>query len=355
MLVEERIILFDRIINGKTIMSFDGFLYCIHDPQPQDRIKTHEFYEVAYQHLLDLGVSTQEELLAILIEKGIWSKDKDEQIKQYKEEIKNIGKELPRYEFQSNTKATLLSKLDILKKEIDKLNSVRNNLLTKSAEYLANLERYRRFLFFLTYDKHTKRVWQNWDSFNKADDSLLNKLMMRSFFDPHITEKNLRDLARNDPWRPLWLVASKTGNLFPYPITQCTEYQRALLSWSLIYDNVYESMECPTTEIINNDALLDEWLEQQSEKRDADKNKRQADSRFSHVKGQEIGIMVDTPQDAKKVFAMNDPLTQSVLKSREQLIKTKGRVVDADFGDVKVQLMMKKNELAMQSVKQRTK
>jgi len=167
-------------------------------------------------------------------------------------------------------------------------------------------------------------------------------------------EEKIRLLAHNEPWRSIWVASKKSGNLLSRPMTEMTDYQRILISWSLIYDSVYESSDCPSDETINNDDLLDSWLMKQSEKRKKELSK--GDSSFTTSEkilgAGEISIMVDSEEDAKRVYEMNDVTSQQLVKKRQDLIKDKGSVIEGHMPDTKIDLQLRKNRIESAKIRQ---
>jgi hypothetical protein len=68
-------------------------------------------------------------------------------------------------------------------------------------------------------------------------------------------------------WRARWKASTKTGSpLFEGPVMDWTINQVALVFWSNFYDSIYEHPERPVQKVIDNDDLLDKWVEDQSKK-----------------------------------------------------------------------------------------
>ena len=63
----------------------------------------------------------------------------------------------------------------------------------------------------------------------------------------------------------------KQASLFNRPSVELTKDQLSLSSYSTLYDNVYESHECPNEKIIDDDDCLDGWLIQQRRKSEKDR------------------------------------------------------------------------------------
>ncbi len=79
--------------------------------------------------------------------------------------------------------------------------------------------------------------------------------------------KRIRRLARSNAWRFQWQAGKGLGGLFGRPIIELDPEQQAIVYWSQVYDNVYESMDRPEDSVIENDDELDAWFEAQARKR----------------------------------------------------------------------------------------
>lgn len=344
-----RDILFNRIITGLTIIKEKDHEYLVRDPYPFDILIAQNYYQTIYNKLLLDGVPSELELMAMLIEKKLWSQDDENKIKDLQGNLKKLKKQLPGLEFKSNEKRQVELYIDHTKAEIIKLQNIKTTLLQSSAEYLARLDMYKKHIFRLTFNMDEKRIWENWEAFMKDDDRLINRLINKAFFNPDIDAACIRDLARNEPWRSIWVGANKVGNLFPKSMSQLTTYQRLLVSWSIIYDSAYESPDCPAQVIINDDDLFDDWLEQQADKR---RGESMDDSFLSEKarNAQEVGIMVDTEEDARRVYRLNNPMSISKISSREKVIKEKGSVYEAALPDRQMELKLMINKQASDKI-----
>ena len=222
-----------------------------------------------------------------------------------------------------------------------------------SKDHILLMLRYRYYVFLLTTTTENKRVWNTLEEFDRAADRLVKKLITSAFLDETLNEKNIRYLARNEPWRSVWAASLKTGNLFDRPLFEMTDYQRVLVSWSIIYDNAYESMEPPTDEIADNDDLFDTWLREQSEKRKQKQEKQSFDRGMnpSVSKHKEIGIIAESAEDAQRVYNLNDQQTKQKIANRQKAIQEKGILKESELPDVKKDLRMRTIPMAADKLK----
>lgn len=340
----ERYDIVDRIICGFTVNTYGNEIYIVKDAGPRERLLSEPYYKKVYDKLSRSGIPTDDEMLASLIDLGIWSDKMTQDIIDKEKIIDDLRKDLPKLEFKSTTKATVVARIEILEEEIKELKSIKGLAQINSIDHLASMERYKYLLYLCTFkDDGETRLWTDINSFENADNGLITKLFTNTYANGKIDEAIIRELARSDPWRNMWVASVKTGNLLRVPMSEATDLQRALITWSLIYDNAYESMDCPSDDVINNDTLFDAWLEAQSNKRKTERNKQSAPG----GKAQEIGIPVDSLEDAKKVYDLNSPAAKGILSERNRTIDKHGTVNVGNLPDQKRNIQMRMTEMAM--------
>jgi hypothetical protein len=211
---------------------------------------------------------------------------------------------------------------------------------------MARYELYKYYVFLSTKGLNDQKIWNTWGEFQQTDTALVNYLVNEAYASNNINETVIRKLARSEPWRSAWLAGVKTGNLFNRPTTEMTDYQRALVGWSLIYDNAFENPDCPSTEVVDNDILFDKWLESQAAKRE--KESINADNFIRNEKirnAGEVFLMADSQEDAEKVYKLNNPIAMSSVKTREGKLKKEGKLKETDLPDVRTRLQMEANNL----------
>ena len=335
--LEERYKLFNRIVTGIQIIEDRGIYYVYHDPSLLVLSESEIHYNKIYTKLIKDGVLTEDELLSIAEEKGVWNPVFEDQIKQAKERILSLKKELGGLRFKSLSKATHEKQIQTEDNLIHRLHKLKFGIVQNSAESIAKYEKYKWILFRCLTDESGNKIWDSWNKFQITDEKFINRILEKSIFKNDIQEKEIRELARTEPWRSSWVAACKIGDLFGKPLISLSDYQKALVNWSIIYDNVYESMDCPSSDVIENDLLLDNWLLEQGNKQ---KNKKSNTAMSNH---DEIGIVVETPEDAEQVYKLNDFAGMSVLKSRQNTLEKKGTVSLLEMPDIKEKLKMQMN------------
>ena len=117
-----------------------------------------------------------------------------------------------------------------------------------------------------------------------------------------------------------------------------------------MYDNAYQSPECPSEEIIKDDDMFDGWMIDQKRIREKEQKQKEADTmnKFSE-QAQEVFIFAPTREDANKVYDLNDPTSRIKIKQRQAVIDQKGTVDAQELPDTKMELQQQ----AMQEFKEK--
>ena len=222
-------------------------------------------YDDALSEARSNGVMTKFDLYNKYKAKGIWTPLDDEKIEKLEEQIKKLN------EIANHAKGREKKRFDIqIKKMTADYNNVANkrfDLFSQSAETYANEMQSLGLVFCSTHNDQGERIWNNWDDFLNNSDSLLILNVLSSIKNiDTFTLKEIREIARSTSWRFRWNGAKGVGDLFGKSVCEFDAEQQSLLYWSQVYDSVYESMERPPEDIIDDDAALDKWFEDQHRK-----------------------------------------------------------------------------------------
>lgn len=328
----EREFLVFRIRSGIYKIRLPGFTVKILTPTIEDELEACEVYEKSYYEALNDDIMTEEQCFEWMIEDELWSYEEDLEVKKHKEEIENLKVNV--YKKFNNTKLREGARVYLRAAEagLKILQGKKNTYHGNTCEGIAQLD---KSLFLLERCSYVGGELLDLDSVDS--NSLLNKL-----YSQILNETESRELARNDPWRSTWaLRETGTYNLFSNKDRELSIDQKNLLVWSRMYDNIQESMDCPSDKVIEDDDALDGWFIEQKRKQDRDKIVEQVESSIANDKiknSHEIIIFADNDTDAKNVDELNSTNAKMIKKQRSSLLKQKGSAVDLDFADQKMKL-----------------
>jgi hypothetical protein len=150
-------------------------------------------------------------------------------------------------------------------------------------------------------------------------------------------EEILRQVARSSEGRLIWNIAKKAGHLFDGPVSGWSKVQKELGYWFTFYDYVYESLDKPPNEVVENDTLLDEWIEEENKKYEAKQNKEYDGKRPLPETGDVI-LIGAAAKDANILMNYEDKLRKIKRESAG-----KSDISDAKIGRDKNMLIKKHN------------
>jgi hypothetical protein len=321
---------------------YDSFPVVFKDPNLSIRTQADYKYKVSYENALKEGAINLEESYNILRKDGTWSDKLENELITLRKDVKNIKSKLSSLRFHKLQQKQAQDAIQRGYERIDKLENLKNQLWTSTAEALAEAAK-RRFVISQITEIDNKSLLIN--------PSFCDALAVLYYRNHAIPQNELRELSRTDPWRLYWTVSKETGtSLFPHSIVETTELQYALLSWSRIYDFAYESSNRPTDDIIADDDKFDSWYDAECDRIKQELSKNNFNNSFgvniNGIGGQEVFIPADA-EGAKEVYALNDPQSRARIAEREKAIQEKGSISEANLPDVKRDLIMAANKAAV--------
>jgi hypothetical protein len=290
---------------------------------------------------------TQEEAIQLLIEQGEWSEEMDSQLTDLEESLQKVKKELVINQYHSTKKAFLEDVLINMTKDIDALNKKKYQLWDKTVEY-SKLIFARRWLIKKLAQVHEPEYHKFLENFSFVD------TLTVYYYDRGLPEtKDIRLIARSEPWRLIWNVSKDTkGQLFRNDLYNLTDLQYQLVLWSKIYDFAYNHTESPSEDIIDNDDQFDAWYKEAVEEM---KSKQQnSNNSNSHNKRQhQHKFVLADKEGARKVWDMNSPAVRAEMAQRQKMINEKGAVKETEFPDAQLEIAIMKNNKWIEAQKKR--
>jgi len=158
-------------------------------------------------------------------------------------------------------------KLKDLQKEKEKLIRKKNLAKQLSADFKASEDKYYFLMSKCVLNINKEPVWSSIEELWNEDDLGYIETLLYHEFIPFLVgheTKVLRYIARSGQWSNRFYSAVKAGvGLFSQNPEDFSTDQLALLSWSIFYYNINEMADeyKPEDHIIENDEMLDEYLE----------------------------------------------------------------------------------------------
>ena len=234
--------------------------------------------------------------------------------------------------------------VDKLRKELGMVRSKLNELYNTKHRYdhmtsegVALIAQTQFILAETVYDAKHNKVFVDVNH-DELDYLFLDRLM-GEYNSLQLTHKELREVARTDPWRSYWGVDK--SNVFGKRPAELMPEQLALCGYSRLYDNVFESGECPADTVVEDDDLLDGWLIKSRRERERNVKTKEVEKIVEgrHQHDKEIFLPAKNRKQADDIDKLNTEIVQQQKKQRQQIIQKHGRVSELAFPDVQIDLL----------------
>tara|TARA_Y100000004_G_scaffold190077_1_gene246651 strand:- start:176 stop:1201 length:1026 start_codon:yes stop_codon:yes gene_type:complete len=308
----------------------------IHSPTVEQNLRSINIYKDAFQEAYDDEVMTEEEMLDWMIEHDLWSSEKEERIKGLEKDIERLKVEIYKAKNDENLVKQIRLYLRAGEKQLVNENKIKNQYYQNTCEGLANTEKFSWII------ENTTFKGDELYDFSGMELQQVIGLWQLSI----LKDSCCRELARNEPWRTLWSVREHTKLYLNKDDQELTHNQKNLLIWSKMYDNIQESIDCPSKEVIDDDDMLDGWFIIQAEKREKERATSDFESNTNDRISQsdEVFVVSGTEKDRRRTEGMNSAHAKTIKKQRAAVIREKGTAQQHDFADEKLRIQNQQAE-----------
>jgi hypothetical protein len=329
----EREFLVSRIRTGKIFITIDNIDLIIHPLTMDQAYLACEVYNNAYQQAYVDGMMDEHEITEWMESNGLWSKADDNISEKFKKDLEKLKVEIYNARNNSDLREKIRLYIRAGEKQFAHHLSRKNLYYQNTIEGFATTEKVGWIIKNTTYHKDKPY------DFSQIDLTYVVDEWQSSF----LSDNQSRELARNEPWKSLWVIKNNANiKLFNNPEdSELTYNQKNLIIWSQMYDNIQESPDCPTKEVIDDDDVLDGWFIIQAKKREQEKFEQELNNNTKNDKiknASEVFMVAKNEKDAMKINESNSIHSQSIKKQREAMIKRRGAVAQHDFPDERLNI-----------------
>jgi hypothetical protein len=342
----EREFFISLIRTGKVYIDYADLELIIMPPTLEQNIRACQVYEKMYEQCYVDGLMNEEETLLWMIEQGIWDYDDDEKIKGLEKDLERLKIEI--YEARNNEQLKERIRLYIRagEKQLAQQLSKKTQFFSNTCEGISTAEKTSYLIKNTTYLN---------DRLYDFDEGSLH-VVVSEWHDSFLTEKQCRELARTEPWKSLWVISEKSGiELFQNAKTHDLTYnQKNIVIWAQMYDNIQESLDCPASDVINDDDMLDGWFIIQGKKREKEKAEQEFENSVKSGKiknASEVFVVANSKKDKDRVESMNNVHGSNIKRQRDALIKQRGSVEQQQFLDEKLRIQSEATNMYKGTVK----
>lgn len=261
------------------------------------------------------NVLDDDDVFILLVDLNKWDSEKEEKLKDLPREIDNKKVEIFNAFYSVAHRKNLELAITYSKNLFSKLNMERNQYFNYTEEGIAVNAMWVEMI---------KRMYRGTDTIGA----------LHFYQSNMVDEDTIRDIAISGVWQT-YFGASK--NVFGKPSIKMTDFQRRLLTWSQIYNNVKSHPDCPNDPLIRHHDAFDGWMIDQQRK---ESTKKKIDKTFTGRKIREdaktVFIMGKTKEEIDEIYSMNESNSMLKIRSMEKQIIEEKRVKDINFKHRKI-------------------
>tara|TARA_R110000824_G_scaffold219415_2_gene406309 strand:- start:965 stop:1990 length:1026 start_codon:yes stop_codon:yes gene_type:complete len=312
----------------------------LYAPTKEQNYEVQFVFSEAYNEALAGGSMVEEELLEMLEEQGLWNEDTKERLEELEKEEEKYKKEIFEFFFEIGSREASRRELKKVKEEILQLNYDRHSYDFLTCDGIATFAQSMWLIENTT--KLADGTLYDWEEI--SPDKLLVEFRKEA-----IGESVYRELARTTPWRNFWNCSKSCNSIFGVPAIDLSTEQSSLISFSLLYDNVYQSTECPPDAIVEDNDAIDGWILIQKEKQaKTQKEKLLEKLHTQHEGAKDIFVAAKDPEDAQRINALNSEYAHNIKGGRiKQMNEIEGDFDHYKFNDIQKDLQDQVMETGM--------
>jgi hypothetical protein len=351
----ERELYVSRIVAARMHLTVDDTSLIFAHPSREQRAYANEVYREALKEAEMTGVIFHSELEALMYQHNLWTEHDQAQLELLSTTLDDMKAELYDSWNQSNKRLAIRHALKKGYVERDRLENKKHALDYLTCEGIAISAKHRFLMGCSLLNGDGSPYWPHHSRWNYAD-SLVDKATEIVNRD-RLNESQFRELAQNEPWRSYWGAKGVVGRgVLDMASVDLTDDQRALVLWSTIFDSIRESPNCPPDSIFADDDMLDGWMIIQRRRREAEMDKQAIGDKQGNSKAMnsdEVFIMAETIEDAKKIEKLNDSVGSMLKQQRMNFLKEKGEVYEIQMPDTWQRFQTAANNQALAKAKGR--
>ena len=293
----EREYFVSRIRSGYQRVKVNNITIKVLSPTIDTEYEANDIFMEAFDEIRSDGVMTQDEMLEWMISRELWSEEKDEKIRALEQDIEKLKVNVYKYRNDPKMRESARAYLRAAQKGLAKFQNEKDSFFQNTAEGLAMQEKIM-FLFRDSCYVGSQKL--------QIDDDM----QLMSFYNEYnaslLSETQLRELARTDPWKLHWYTKDHTKLFHNEESRSLTNDQKGILIWSNMYDNIQESMDCPNEDVINDDDQLDGWFIVQRRKQAHEKAQAELEDMNSKLgDADEVFFMANNARRAEEINSLN--------------------------------------------------
>ena len=323
--------LINRLLSGIVIFKLKGRYIQVKPAKVEDKAFADFYAQEVYEDSILEGILTEKDIDKLLLDRGWWSKEEEEQLKTLGDNLDQMKLDYYTNFFKIDTRNYIKKSIDRQTENINELYNKKNIFIDKTCEYIREFAK-------KSYLMSKCAFFENGDL---VQDEIKSHLLINTFLLNALDDQKIRQISKNPTWRIVW-NSREHCPIFQRNGCELTDEQLSLMGWARYYDSVYESMEKPANEIIDDDIAIDGWFIKQDRKRKEEEKKAEGEKMLpdNMQNAGEILIPVKSKREQENVLALNDTYGKSVLKSKKKQFAKGGTFNENELNHVKQEIHM---------------
>jgi len=278
----------------------------------------------------------EDNMIDIMINLGLWTKDTDKTIKQLEKRIENSKVELFENFMRPDNQKKIRKSLESAKDQLNRISSKKSEFSANTLEgYASSIK--NEYMICQNLYKNSKRLFNDNDS-DSHSYSQFNEIVFE-INKYSISINDFKKIARHYIWKSYW-NAHKNNPIFPGTVSEWTDDQRSLVSFSQMYDSIYEHPESPPEGVIEDDDMLDGWMIVQKRKVEKAKKQQTVDELNPNLKNAgEVFLFGKNRDEVEDIISLNSKESLHRMKEKFDFINHAGSAQDHALPDVKRDLL----------------
>jgi len=314
-----------RILAGVIRIPYGTTLLVVHPTTRLQRYIAEEVYAAEYEQAVEDGVFTDEDFVEYLEENGFWTAENEQESEKVNKDIETLKIKL----FESFVKFREREQIRLYLRKAEsragELHEQRHRFDHLCCHSVAEIAKGRYLLGSSLRTSAGEPIFPTEESI-WLDESPMLERVAHLYQGLKATDKQLREIARTNPWQSMWSMRTTEGKLLGVSPLDYTEEQAALIRWSVLFENIYQHHERPSDDVIADDDALDGWMILQKQKQASQQKEVSMESSLSEKirNCQEIFIPVESLEDAKHIESLNSPEATRIKRRRLAALERAG-------------------------------
>jgi len=322
-----------RIIEGHYDLNVGNKQFVIQSPSSNIIYESEKIFNSTYKDAQVLGVFEDEDIYNFLVEQGQWTQQDETMLTDtLPENLKKFKKALYQSFFRGSgqDKYTIKKFIKKTKEEILRLQTIRYNYSDITCKGIAFIAK----SLYIT-EQTTFLNNQKYDFFEYSAERITNEKAVSN-----ISDEEYRTIARKPLWYNMWTANKNVGNLFS---ARLTEEQQNLVDWTIRFDNIYQSQDCPPDSVLDDHDALDGWFIIRQEKHTQQTLMEEVESSLN-PKVKNAGEIFLPASEGRaeddiegfsfsEIKSLNSEQANSIQESKLRQIETRGHVREQDFNE----------------------